>query len=129
MTRSAQAQVSGRAPGLILLVEDDPRLRLLVAEFLRGEGFPVDVAGTGHEALEQIEWERPELILLDIHLPDMNGSAFARELQARGVVVPIIVMTAAHDAREWAQAIGAVSYIPKPVSLPSLIRRLDALSA
>ena len=98
---SPSAPVRGTT-GFVLVVEDDPRLRLLVAEFLRGEGFAVDVAGSGAEALVQIEWERPELMLLDIHLPDMNGAELVDELHARGVDVPVIVMTAAHDAQQWA---------------------------
>jgi DNA-binding response OmpR family regulator len=115
--------------GYILIVEDDLLLQQIIAAFLRDEGFEVDTAATGAEALAHIARLAPSLVLLDVHLPDMDGLGLAQELRARGIVLPLVVMTAAHDAREWAREIGAVSYIPKPVSLPRLLRRLDDLSA
>jgi two-component system, OmpR family, response regulator len=118
-----------RSIGRILVIDDEPRLRELVAEFLRGEGFQVDTAGTGADGLRMIEQDRPALILLDVHLPDMTGKELALELQERGIFPPIVVMTAARDASDWAREIGAVSYIAKPLSLPSLLRRLNDLSA
>jgi DNA-binding response OmpR family regulator len=118
-----------RSIGHILVIDDDPRLREIVADFLRDEGFEVDTAGTGAQAIQSIEDHRPALVLLDVHLPDMNGHELILELRRRGVEPPIVVMTAASDASDWAKAIGAVSYIPKPVSLPSLLRRLNDLSA
>jgi two-component system, OmpR family, response regulator len=118
-----------RSIGRILVIDDEPRLRETVAEFLRDEGFEVDTAGTGAEGLQSIEQNRPALILLDIHLPDMNGQELVQLLRERGIFPPVVVMTAARDASEWARAIGAVSYIAKPLSLPSLLRRLNDLSA
>ena len=129
MTRKPPNDSAASTLGLILVVEDDPRLRLLVAEFLRGEGFPVDVAGTGSEALRLIEWERPGLVLLHFHLPDMSGAQVMSALKRRGLAVPVVLMTAAHDAREWAEELEAVSYIPKPVNLPLLRHRLNDLLA
>jgi two-component system, OmpR family, response regulator len=128
--RSPETLSSTLGPfGHILLVEDDPRLRQLIAAFLRGEGFQVDTAATGAEALARIELAAPNVVLLDVHLPDMDGLGLVRELRSRGFVLPVIVMTAAHDAQNWAREIGAITYISKPVSLPRLLRRLDDLSA
>jgi DNA-binding response OmpR family regulator len=118
-----------RAIGRILVVDDDSRLRQVIAEFLRDEGFAVATAATGIQALAIIDEEQPALILLDMHLPEMDGRELASEIRARAISLPIIVMTAASDARDWALEIGAVSYIPKPVSLPSLVKRLDELAA
>ena len=115
--------------GHILVVDDEPRLREILAQFLRDEGFEVGTAGTGAEALEYIKQDRPALMLLDVHMPDMNGQELVLELNRRGIAPPIVVMTAARDASSWAKELGAVSYIPKPVSLPSLLRRLNDLSA
>src|SRR5687768_4761472 len=109
-----------RSIGRILVIDDEPRLRETVAAFLRDEGFQADTVGTGAEGIESIELNRPALVLLDIHLPDMNGLEFVQELKERGIAPPIVVMTAARDASDWAREIGAVSYIAKPVSLPSL---------
>jgi DNA-binding response OmpR family regulator len=127
---------AGARPGLrpasasrVLIVEDDLQLCTLVAEFLRDEGFVVDTAATGPEGLERIVQQPPTLVLLDIHLPGMPGWELVAHLRTRGIAVPIIVMTAAQDAPRWAREIGAISYIPKPVSLPALVRRLDALAA
>jgi CheY-like chemotaxis protein len=111
----------------ILVVEDDPVLRTLISDFLRDEGFQVMTAATGAEALRIVEQECPRLILLDMHLPVMNGKELARELKSRRLDVPIVVMTAAYDARTVAEELGAVAYVSKPLSLPSLVRRLDGL--
>src|SRR5438309_2095429 len=62
----------------VLVVEDDPRLRATVADFLRGEGFQVDTAGHGLEALAGIERQAPDLMLLDMHLPLMDGWELAQ---------------------------------------------------
>jgi len=113
----------------ILIVEDDPRLRAVVSAFLQDEGFRVETAGDGVEALACIERNRPRAVVLDMHLPLMNGWELADEIRARGIKVPILVMTAAQDARKWAEQIGASEYVAKPVSLPTLLKRIDDLCA
>jgi CheY-like chemotaxis protein len=116
-------------PGQILVVEDDPRLRDIISSFLIDEGYGVRTARTGVEALESIELDPPALILLDMYLPVMNGWELTRELRARGISIPIVVMTGASEARRWAVEVGAAAYVAKPLSLPSLIRRLDDIGA
>jgi DNA-binding response OmpR family regulator len=59
----------------------------------------------------------------------MNGADVVRDLRARGILVRVLVMTAAYDARDWAEEIGALAYITKPLSLPWLLRRLADLAA
>jgi two-component system, chemotaxis family, chemotaxis protein CheY len=112
----------------VLVVEDDAGLLNVVSAFLREERFEVDTAATGREALESIERQPPSVVLLDMNLPIMNGWELASELRARHLEVPILVMTAARDARRCATEIGAAGYVAKPVSLPVLLRELDAIA-
>ena len=112
----------------VLVVDDDPALRWMVASFLEQEGFTVQTAGNGLSALEHIERERPSLVLLDMHLPEMDGWEFCRLLHERKIDVPIVVMTAAAEARMWAAQIGAAAYVTKPLSLPLLLSRIDNIA-
>jgi DNA-binding response OmpR family regulator len=112
----------------ILIVDDDAALRWMIASFLEQEGFTVQTAGTGISALEHVERQRPALILLDMNLPEMDGWELAEELHKRKIDVPIVVMTAAAEARMWASQIGAAAYVAKPLSLPLLLSRIDSIA-
>jgi two-component system response regulator MtrA len=127
--RSGRVHPAAEALGRVLIVEDDPRLRTLIADFLRDEGFAVVAVATGIEALDSINRDPPGVVLLDVHLPGMSGAELAQELKEREISVPIVVMTAAHDASAWAHEMGAAAYVAKPVSLPLLLHRLDGLAA
>src|SRR3954463_3332954 len=105
----------------VLVVEDDARLLNLVSMFLREERFEVVTASTGRDALDAIERQQPSVVLLDMNLPIMNGWELATELRTRNIIVPIVVMTAAQDARRCAAEIGAAGYVSKPVSFPVLL--------
>jgi CheY-like chemotaxis protein len=109
----------------LLVVDDDLSVVWMLSAFLADEGFTVRTAANGVEALECVAAERPEMILLDMGMPVMDGWSFARELQARHWDVPLIVMTAAKDARRSAEAIGAATYVAKPVNLPQLLARIQ----
>jgi two-component system response regulator MprA len=113
----------------VLVVDDDPSVRETIGTFLRVEGYAVQTAADGAEALEQIGRERPAVVLLDMRMPIMDGWDFVRELRARAIELPIIVMTSAQDARRSAEEIGAPAYVAKPVSYPALIARIDHLCA
>jgi CheY-like chemotaxis protein len=107
--------------GPVLVVDDDPAILATVAETLELEGYPVVTARNGAEALRCIEGERPSLLLLDMRMPVLDGWGLARELRARGIAVPLLVMTAAQDARRWAEQIGAAGYLAKPFDLDDLL--------
>jgi CheY-like chemotaxis protein len=109
----------------VLVVDDDPGVRETIGTFLRVEGYAVETAADGAEALEHIGREHPAVVLLDMRMPVMDGWDFVRELRAREIDLPIIVMTAAQDARRSAEEIGAPAYVAKPVSYPALIARID----
>lgn len=109
-----------------LVVEDDSDIRELVSDFLTLEGFDVLSVSNGAAALRALEANSPSVILLDMRLPVMDGWEFAREVRARKLSVPIVVMTAAQDARKSAEEIGAISFLEKPFDLADLARLLEA---
>lgn len=106
----------------ILVVDDDEVILSTLALFLADEGYVVEVAGNGQEALERAEREHPRLILLDMKMPVMDGWAFAAAYRERpGPHAPIIVMTAARDARGRAAEIAADGFLAKPFDLDRLL--------
>jgi CheY-like chemotaxis protein len=106
---------------LILVVEDDPDIRTTVADILELEGYKVELAGNGAEAIATLQHNTPNLVILDMRMPVLDGWGFARRLHEMGMTLPILVMTAAQDASRWAQEIGAQGFIAKPFDLMDLI--------
>lgn len=111
----------------ILVVDDDPSILNTVREILDFEGYRVETATNGEEALRAVERTTPSLVLLDMRMPVLDGWGFARKLSEQGVVLPILVMTAAHDARLWAQEIGASGFLAKPFDLHELLNAVEGL--
>lgn len=109
----------------ILVVDDDPNMLEVIADILGDAGYTVETALNGAAALQVIEHLRPGLVLLDMRMPILDGWGFARELRERGVELPIVVMTAAQDARRWAQEIGAQGFLGKPFELVALLTAVD----
>jgi DNA-binding response OmpR family regulator len=106
----------------ILVVEDEPAIRELVAEILVEEGYEVVQAPDGAMALEAIDHNSAfDLVVLDMWMPNVNGWQFASALNVRGLPVPLLVMTAARDAKEHANEIGARGYIGKPFDVDQLL--------
>lgn len=105
----------------ILVVDDDEAILDVVSDVLRLEGYQVEIAIDGAEALEKVEHSRPALVLLDMRMPRLDGWGFARVLQERGIRLPILVMTAARDAAGWADEIGAAGYLAKPFDIGQLL--------
>src|SRR5258708_19744743 len=104
---------------LILLVEDKGVNQLLTSGVREGEGFAVDIADTSVEALEMLRSRVPDLILMDIQLPGLDGLSFARTLKADPSTepIPIVALTAhaMNGDREQSLAAGCVGYISKPI--------------
>ena len=115
----------------VLVVEDHEDLRELLTVLLEGEGFSVQTAANGREALAALDESRPALILLDLMMPVMNGDEFrARQLaDPRYRDVPVICMTAAHDGRARAERIRADEYFQKPLDFDELITVVRARAA
>lgn len=113
-------------PQRILVVDDERTIRELVCEVLADEGYEVVGASNGAEALTALEQHAPfSLVVLDMWMPVMNGWQFAAEVAERGVSVPIIVMTAAREARHRAEEIGAIGYIGKPFDVDQFIEAVE----
>jgi CheY-like chemotaxis protein len=107
--------------GEILIVDDDPAIRELLREIVELEGYGVEVAEQGEQALAVLEHYHPQLILLDMRMPVMDGWTFARRLREAGDTTPIVVMTAAQDAKAWATEIQADGVLSKPFDLADLL--------
>jgi CheY-like chemotaxis protein len=107
----------------ILVVEDHADLRDLLALLLESEGFIVQTAANGAEALKSLDSARPSLILLDLMMPVMTGDEFRERQLAdpRYRDVPVICMTAAHDGRARAERIHADEYFQKPLDFDQLL--------
>ena len=117
--------MSGTSP--VLVVDDDPAILATVSEILDFEGYPVETATNGQEALRSLERRRPSVVLLDMRMPVLDGWGFARALKERGISLPVIVMTAAQDARKWAEEIGAAGHVSKPFELPELLAAVERI--
>jgi DNA-binding NtrC family response regulator len=115
------ADESAAKPGPILIIDDDPAILETVAEILADEGYLVMRARNGAEGLAMLEQATPKLVMLDRWMPVLDGHGFWQALQERGLRVPIIAMTAAHDADRWATTVGAAGVLPKPFKLPLLL--------
>ena len=113
----------------ILVVDDEPYITDVLAAALRYEGFEVDVAGTGGEAMSAARGAVHDLILLDVMLPDVEGTEVCRRLRAAGVATPVLFLTA-RDATEdkvLGLSLGADDYVTKPFSLEELVARIRAV--
>jgi len=107
----------------ILVVDDDPSIVAVVSEILSAEGHDVVAARNGADALAKVDGEA--LVLLDMRMPVLDGWGFAREFRAAGKRAPIVVMTAAENARRWAEEIGAEGYLAKPFEIEALIAAVE----
>jgi two-component system KDP operon response regulator KdpE len=120
---------AGLPPGAaILLVEDDVATRGEVATFLRGHGFRVDEAGDGASAWDRWTAQRPDLVVLDLGLPDLDGSVLIRRMR-REAATPILVLSARDRETEKVAALesGADDYVTKPFGAAELLARLRAV--
>ncbi|HEU5325212.1 MAG TPA: response regulator [Candidatus Limnocylindria bacterium] len=109
----------------VLVVDDEPDIRATVSAMLEIEGYRVTEATNGADALAVVQREEPDLILLDMRMPVLDGWGFADELRRRGVRIPIVVMTAARDAATWAAEIAASDYLAKPFGFDDLISAIE----
>jgi len=114
-------------PEKILIVEDEPALRDTLSYNLKKEGFTVEAVGDGRLALESARRLKPDLILLDIMLPGLDGLEVARILR-REMIVPILMLTARDDEidRVVGLEVGADDYLTKPFSMRELMARVKA---
>jgi DNA-binding response OmpR family regulator len=114
----------------VLIVEDERKIATYIKRGLEEQGYAVDVAFTGREALDWVETVAFDLIVLDILLPELDGISVCRTLRKRGLRLPILMLTArdAIDDRVAGLDAGADDYLVKPFALKELLARLRALS-
>jgi two-component system, OmpR family, response regulator len=113
----------------VLVVDDEDSITDLVATALRYVGFEVAVAANGRQALERATSFRPEIVVLDVMLPDLDGFEIVRRLRSDGLRIPVVFLTA-RDATEDKVAgltIGGDDYVTKPFSLEELVARVRAV--
>lgn len=118
----------GRVPGTVLVVDDEVKIRELVGAYLRREGFHVLLADTGRAALEAAERLSPDLLVLDLGLPDIPGEELLRLLR-RSSEIPVIMLTAraSEGDRIAGLRLGADDYVTKPFSPRELVARVEAV--
>ncbi len=106
----------------VLIVEDEPTLRRLILRNLTSRGHEVREAATAAEARAMLEKELPDLMLLDVNLPDRSGLDVLRDLQQQGKSVPTIVVSAVRIPRTRLEELKPLAYLPKPFPLDALLR-------
>jgi CheY-like chemotaxis protein len=112
--------------GKALVVDDDPAIREVVSEALEDEGYEVVTAGDGAEALAAAQQHQPEVILLDMRMPVVDGWEFARRYQQTpGPHASIVVMTAAQDAPKWCRQVNGDGCLPKPFEIDALLATVE----
>jgi two-component system OmpR family response regulator len=113
----------------LLVVEDEPNIRELLATSLRYAGFDVATAANGTEALKVAGDHQPDLCVLDVMLPDMDGFTVTRRLREQGRQLPIVFVTARDsvDDKIKGLTVGGDDYVTKPFSLEEVVARLRAL--
>ena len=113
----------------VLVVDDEPNIVDVLSMALRFQGFTVESAGTGRDALAAVTSFRPHLMLLDVMLPDMEGFDVARRLGAQRADVPIIFLTARDATEDKVRGLtmGGDDYVTKPFSLEELVARVRTI--
>jgi len=117
------------AQAAILVVDDDPPIRRMLQRTLEAEGYEVGTAADGAAALASMERSAPDLVVLDVAMPGLDGLAVCRRVRAKGLAVPILLLTARDEveARVAGLDAGADDYLTKPFAAEELLARLRAL--
>jgi DNA-binding response OmpR family regulator len=113
----------------VLIVEDDPHIRMGLEELLRTEGFEVTSCARGDEALQSVTQQRPGLIILDVMLPGVSGYDVCKKLRAAHCATPILMLTAKGQEVDKVVGLelGADDYLTKPFGVRELLARIHAL--
>ncbi|KPN19264.1 MULTISPECIES: response regulator transcription factor [Arthrobacter] len=113
----------------LLVVDDEPNIRELLSTSLRFAGFDVVAAGNGREALAAVDEHSPDLAVLDVMLPDMDGFTLTRRLRAAGRHFPVVFLTARDDTEDKVTGltVGGDDYVTKPFSLDEVVARIRAV--
>jgi two-component system OmpR family response regulator len=113
----------------VLIVDDEPNIRDLLATSLRFAGYEIQTAANGAQAVAAVTESEPDIILLDVMLPDMNGFSVTKKLRASGIQAPILFLTARDDVEDkiTGLTVGGDDYLTKPFSLDEVVARIQAI--
>src|SRR5713226_4462746 len=111
----------------ILVVDDEPEVRKLMEHFLIDKGYEVRVAGNGREGLDALDTFTPDLVLLDMHMPELDGAEMLKQLAIRSPTLPVIMVTVNEDVETTSRLLqlGAADYVPKPFNLDYLEQAIN----
>ena len=114
----------------VLVVDDDPPVRRMLERTLSAEGHAVTTAADGGAALAAVEHEAPDLVILDVAMPGLDGLAVTQRLRGKGVTAPILLLTARDAVADRVEGLdaGADDYLTKPFAVEELIARVRALT-
>ena len=120
-------------PAKILIVDDDPGIRLLIQHGLSRAGYQVSEANNGLEALERFDSIKPDLMLIDVSMPEMDGFETVAAIRQHdgGEMIPLVMVTGSDDTESVTKALhaGATDFIIKPINLPILTQRVRSALA
>src|SRR5699024_2589623 len=113
----------------LVVVDDEPNIRELLSTSLRFAGFEVLTASDGMSAIELITEQEPDLVVLDVMLPDLDGLSVTRRLRERGLQFPVLFLTARDDTADkiTGLTVGGDDYVTKPFSLEEVVARIRAV--
>lgn len=115
-------------PVRLLIVEDDKVLQKVLSNLLQTEGFVTEAVSTGSRALEKLERSLPDLLLLDLGLPDIQGETILEAVRKSYSKLPVVILTAKSKPHQIAEGLnlGADDYLPKPFAIEELLARINA---
>ena len=116
-------------PIKVLVVDDEPNIRDLLSTSLKFNGFAVYAVGNGNDAVVAAEKGKPDIILLDVMLPDMSGFAVTKKLRSMDIDIPVLFLTARDETEDkiTGLTVGGDDYLTKPFSLDEIIARINAI--
>ncbi len=126
---SAASVIASRRTRRVLLVDDEPGVRLIMGSIIQSAGHELDTARDGFEALEKVRSFKPDVIVMDMRMPDLDGHELCKKLQldSRTALIPVIFATASEEIQDRARAFaaGAVDYLVKPIERETLLHSLE----
>ncbi|MEY4994014.1 MAG: hypothetical protein RIS82_1136 [Actinomycetota bacterium] len=113
----------------VLIVDDEPNIRDLLSTSLRFAGFSVHAVANGADAVNAAEKGNPDIILLDVMLPDMNGFSVTKKIRSMGINAPVLFLTARDETEDkiTGLTVGGDDYMTKPFSLDEIVARINAI--
>jgi DNA-binding response OmpR family regulator len=114
-------------PGKILVVDDEPEVRQMMEHFLTERGYEVRIAENGRLGLAALDSFTPDVVLLDMHMPEMDGLETLQRLASRAPSLPVIMVTVNDDVETTSRLLqlGAADYVPKPFNLEYLEQAIN----